>query len=87
MKTIKQFESMQGKVSYTLIEESVGGSSRYGINVRSELFGHVEETSVMDITSDLGFGEKLLSALADNSVLPSTVDEVINVYVFAAFSA
>ena len=85
-KTVRQLViSMQEKVQYLLIEESVNGSSRYGIDVRSELFGYVEETSVMDITSDFEFGKKLLLALADNSVLPSTAKEVIADYVSAAF--
>ena len=41
---------------------------------------------VKDITSELDFARKLLFMLADNFVLPSTADEVIEEYITASFT-
>lgn len=86
MKVITQVEAARGKVVYALFSETKDGTLRYGIKVRSELFRAAEETSVKDITSELGFAERLLFTLADNLVLPSTADEVIEEYLAASFT-
>lgn len=86
MKVITQVETARGKVVYALFSETKDGTLRYGIKVRSELFRTADEASVEDITSEFSFAERLLFMLADNLVLPSTVDEVIEEYLAASFT-
>lgn len=87
MDIIKKAETAKGKVIYTLY--SCGGSkgnTSYGISVSSKIFGDEEKASADDITTDLRFAEKLLYLLADNLVLPSTFNEVVEEYLAAAFT-
>lgn len=86
MKVITQIEAARSKVVYELFSETTNGTERYGIKIRSELFTEAEEAAVKDITSELDFAEKLLFMLADNLVLPSTADEVIEEYLASAFT-
>lgn len=86
MKAITKVETARGRVVYTLFSEKSGAGERYGITVRSELFRNAEEAVVKDISSEREFAEKLLFTLADNLVLPSTADEVIEEYIAAAFT-
>jgi len=86
MKVITQIETARGKVVYELFSETTDGTVRYGIKVVSELFDETEETVVKDITSELDFARKLLFMLADNFVMPSTADEVIEEYLAASFT-
>ncbi len=79
-------EAARGKITYTLFCDAAGGTSSYGITVRSEIFGDVEESTVKDISSEKDFSQKLLFVLADNLVLPSTLDEVVEEYIAAAFT-
>lgn len=87
MKIIEKVEAAKNKVTYTLFSESADSGVTYGISVRSELFGEPEEASVKDITSEHSFAEKLLFTLADNLVLPSTLDEIVEEYIAAALTA
>ncbi len=86
MKVITQIETARGKVVYELFSETTESTVRYGIKVRSDLFGETEEAVVKDITSELDFARKLLFMLADNLVLPSTADEVIEEFLAASFT-
>lgn len=86
MNIITKVEVARGKITYTLFCEAVRGTSSYGITVRSEIFGDVEESTVKDISSEKDFSQKLLFLLADNLVLPSTLDEVVEEYIAAAFT-
>ncbi|MCX4255367.1 MAG: DUF6514 family protein [Oscillospiraceae bacterium] len=86
MKVITQTETARGKVVYELFSETTESTVRYGIKVRSDLFGETEEAVVKDITSELDFARKLLFMLADNLVLPSTADEVIEEFLAASFT-
>lgn len=86
MKVITQVEAARGRVVYALFSETKDGTERYGITVRSELFRVAEEAAVRDITSEYDFAERLLFILADNLVLPSTADEVIEEYLAASFT-
>ena len=86
MKVITQTETARGKVVYELFSETMESTVRYGIKVRSDLFGETEEAVVKDITSELDFARKLLFMLADNLVLPSTADEVIEEFLAASFT-
>lgn len=84
MKVITQIETARGKVVYELFGETAESTVRYGIKVRSGLFDGAEEAVIKDITSELDFARKLLFTLADNLVLPSTADEVIEEYLAAS---
>lgn len=86
MKAITKVETARGRVVYTLFSEKSDDGERYGITVRSELFRNAEEAVVKDISSEREFAERLLFTLADNLVLPSTADEVIEEYIAAAFT-
>lgn len=86
MKVITKVETARGRAEYVLFSETTDSGEKYGITVRSELFKAPEEATVRDITSEREFAEKLLFVLADNLVLPSTADEVIEEYVAAAFT-
>ncbi|MDE5577892.1 MAG: hypothetical protein K2J11_10950 [Oscillospiraceae bacterium] len=86
MKVITKVETARGRAAYVLFSETTDSGEKYGITVRSELFKAPEEATVRDITSEREFAEKLLFVLADNLVLPSTADEVIEEYVAAAFT-
>ncbi|MBD5139331.1 MAG: hypothetical protein K2N60_10730 [Oscillospiraceae bacterium] len=86
MKAITKVETARGRVVYTLFSEKSDVGERYGITVRSELFRNAEEAVVKDISSEREFAERLLFTLADNLVLPSTADEVIEEYIAAAFT-
>ena len=86
MKAITKVETARGRVVYTLFSEKSDVGERYGITVRSELFRNTEEAVVKDISSEREFAERLLFTLADNLVLPSTADEVIEEYIAAAFT-
>ena len=86
MKVITQTETARGKVVYELFSETTESTVRYGIKVRSDRFGETEEAVVKDITSELDFARKLLFMLADNLVLPSTADEVIEEFLAASFT-
>lgn len=86
MKVITQIETARGKVVYELFSETTESNVRYGIKVRSDLFGETEEAVVKDITSELDFARKLIFMLADNLVLPSTADEVIEEFLAASFT-
>ena len=86
MKAITKVETARGRVVYTLFSEKSDVGERYGIAVRSELFRNAEEAVVKDISSEREFAERLLFTLADNLVLPSTADEVIEEYIAAAFT-
>ncbi len=84
MKTISTVETANGKLVYTLFSEPAEDSERYGITVLSRIFGDTETATVRDITADCGSAEKLMFLLADNTVLPSTLSEVVEEYVSAA---
>ena len=86
MKAITKVDTARGRVVYTLFSEKSDVGERYGITVRSELFRNAEEAVVKDISSEREFAERLLFTLADNLVLPSTADEVIEEYIAAAFT-
>lgn len=86
MKAITKIETARGKLVYELFSETTGGTVRYGIRIVSEIFDKAEEAVVKDIASGLEFSRKLLFALADNLVLPSTAHEVIEEYLAAAFT-
>lgn len=86
MKVITKIETARGKVIYELFCGSADGTESYGIKVKSGLFDEAEETVVEDITTELDFARKLLFMMADNLVLPSTADEVIEEYLASAFT-
>lgn len=86
MSTVKRIETAKGKVIYVIFSTTVNGKIEYGIQVTSKIFESTEIASVSRITSDLEFAEKLLALLADNLVLPSTLSEVVEDYVAAAFT-
>ncbi len=86
MNIIEKIESAKGRVTYTLFSEPSNNMAAYGINVCTELFGESETASIRDITSDSAFAKKLLYLLADNLVLPSTLDEVVEEYLAASFT-
>lgn len=87
MKIIEQVKAAKGKVAYTLFGVPEEDTVRYGISVRSELFGEPEEKTVKDITSEQELARKLFFTLADNLVLPYTLDEVVEEYISAVFTA
>ncbi|MCM1024559.1 MAG: DUF6514 family protein [Prevotella sp.] len=84
MKAITNVEAAKGKVVYTLFSEETDETVTYGIRVRSELFGTPETSEIKDITPEFEFAGKLLFLLADNLVLPSTAEEVVEEYLAAA---
>lgn len=86
MNIIEKIESAKGRVTYTLFSEPENNIIVYGIDVCTELFGEAETASIRDITSDGTFAKKLLYLLADNLVLPSTLDEVVEEYLAASFT-
>lgn len=86
MKTINTVETARGKLLYTLFSEEKENTERYGITVRSGIFGDHESATVRDITSDYASAEKLLFLLADDLVLPSTFTEVVEEYIAAEFT-
>lgn len=86
MSTVKRIETAKGKLIYVIFSTTVNGKIEYGIQVTSKIFESTEIASVSRITSDLEFAEKLLALLADNLVLPSTLSEVVEDYVAAAFT-
>lgn len=86
MKTLSTIEAAKGKLVYTLFSEEQNGSEVYGITVVSSIFGDEETATVRDMTSELPFAERLIAVLADNVVLPSTLKEVVEEYVTAAYT-
>lgn len=86
MKNVKTLETAKGKLTYSLFSEDRDGIERYGISVTSTVFGGGETASVRDVTTELPFAEKILTLLADNTVLPSTLSEIIEECVAAEFT-
>lgn len=87
MNIVTTVEAARGKIRYILFRDSTeSGMYSYGITVSSEIFGDAEESTVKDISSEKEFTLKLLFLLADNLVLPSTLDEVVEEYLAAAFT-
>lgn len=87
MKTLKTITTAQDRLHYLLTESTrEDGSISYGVKVTSTLFGSPEEASVDDISSDMQTAEKFACLLADNLVLPSTLEEIAEEFVASAFT-
>ncbi len=83
MNTIATIETARGRLCYTLFSTSNNGSEHYGITVKSTLFDN-ETSAVEDISTDIDFVRRLMNILADNTVLPSTFNEIVEEYVAAS---
>lgn len=86
MKNVKTLKTAKGKLTYSLFCEDRDGAAHYGISVTSTVFSDGETASVRDVTTELPFAERILSLLADNTVLPSTLSEIIEECVTAEFT-
>ena len=89
MQLLKEISLSQGRLTYGLTEMSLSTIPTYGIEAATTLFGEKEAEQIRHITTDREFAEKLLYTLADNTVLPSTLKEVVEEYVtiFSTVSA
>ena len=84
MKIISTLTMAQDKLIYRLVETTnETGERDYGISVTSMLFGSEDTETVTNISSNLREAEKLLYILADNTVLPSVLKEIIEDYIAA----
>ena len=81
MKTMKELSIAQGRITYYLTETNIDGEQTYGIKVATTLFGGLETEHIKNITSNYDYTEELFYLLADNTVLPSTLREVVEEYI------
>ncbi len=86
MNIIKEITSAQNRLVYRLTSTVIDSITAYGIMVTTTLFGDEETEYIEFVTADLDFGEKLLGILADNTVLPSTLKEVVSEFIAGYFT-
>lgn len=85
--TLKNITTAQDRLCYSLTESvHENGRISYGVKVTTTLFGSSEVAAVEDISSEKQIVEKFLELLADNLVLPSTLEEIAEDYVASIFT-
>lgn len=88
MEAVTEMTIAGGRLIYRLTEENNDMSVKsYGISISTTLFGAEETEAVKDISTEKSFVETLMSVLADNIVLPSTLKEIVGDYVAAKYTA
>lgn len=83
---VREISIAENKLTYRITSElNLCGVKLYGVETTSSLFGKNETASVNDVSSEYEFTERLLELLADNTVLPSTLQETVEEYVSEQF--
>lgn len=81
MRIMNEVTVAQGRLVYRQTESVVESVTAYGIMISTTLFGNEETEHIEFISTDSEFVSNLLYILADNTVLPSTMVEIIADYV------
>ena len=81
MKTENEIRIANGRLIYRVVKDKNSlGKTSYGISVSTTLFGEEETETVTDISTDHNTVYEFMLILADNIVLPSTLNDIVNDY-------
>jgi len=58
----------------------------YGIEIESSLFGEIEKSKVVDITTDLNFASDIFDLLYENLVTPISLKDILEDFVTQKYS-
>ncbi len=81
MKIINEISTASNRINYKLFTTETDNIIQYGMIISTTLFGAEESDCVKDITTDKELAERMLYTFADNTVLPSTMREIIEEYI------
>lgn len=74
-----------GRLIYRLISEETDNGLSYGAEIVCTLFGEEETARVYNITYDIAAAERFVYLLADNAVLPSSLEDIAEDYIAAEY--
>lgn len=70
-----------GGVIYSLLCDEADGRIFYSLKIETQLFGESQSVLISDITSNSDECKKMMYAMADGFVTPTTAAEVIENYI------
>ncbi|MGN0587245.1 MAG: DUF6514 family protein [Oscillospiraceae bacterium] len=74
-----------GRLRYRLISENTEVGTSYGAEIICTLFGEEETARVYDMTYDRAAAARFVYLLADNAVLPSSLEDIAEDYIAAEY--
>lgn len=74
-----------GRLKYRLISEETEGGISYGAEIVCTLFGDEEAARVYDLTYDRAAAARFVYLLADNAVLPCSLEDIAEDYIAADY--